>query len=98
MAKVKMIDYDIVDPRTNAKVETGWLGYKVYLTHQEIEDLSTGATVVGALIGDPKVAAAVGVVMLALKGVCLLGGHKGVSILGTWIAPLTPLILPGDHV
>lgn len=98
MAVVKLVDYQIEDPRTNAQVETGWLGYKVYLTHQEIEDLSSGAFAVGVLIGDPKVAAAVGVVMFGLRAICALGGHKGVSIIGTWLFPLTPVVLPGNHL
>jgi hypothetical protein len=78
-----------------ADIDKGWAGYKVYLSHDEVESISNDASSISLIIPDPSIAAAVNLVALALRACDALGGYAGVTIVGSWLTPANPVILPG---
>lgn len=98
MAEIQRIPYRIREPQADAEIETGWLGYKVYLTHDEVHQIAEAGVAASTIIPEPTIAAVVQAVAVGLVAICALGGHGGVTLLGTWLAPFSPLILPGRHL
>ena len=64
----------------------GFLGFKVYLTHQEVRQIAAGAAA-AAVIPEPTISKIVATVAAVLVGVDELGGQRGVTVFGTWLVP-----------
>jgi hypothetical protein len=70
-------------------------GFEVLLTHEEVEQIARGGGAVVALPGLPPPAKlAIGLAGAALVAICALGGHDGVRIIITAIAPGQIVVLP----
>ncbi len=102
MPQVLMIPFDgeaeLVEfhSEANPEFDSGWLGYKVYLTSDEVRQLTAGATTVAGLIPDKRVAAVVATVVGILDAIDKLGGRKGVTVMGLWLGS-AKITVPGKR-
>lgn len=60
------------------------IGWKIYLSHREVENISNGASALSAILAATGVGSSVISVIkgasLGLQALCKLGGHDGVKI------------------
>ena len=83
--------YYVVTPL--GKVNVGW---KVFLSHREVKNISTGASALSAILAPTGIGTtaivAIQAAGLALKAIDRLGGNDGVKIVylrtgGAWVEP-----------